>query len=128
MDIEICTCHCRTETLFACTLGAAFSCTKHYQIDKVSGFDLLNPMPPPSPLVPKLKLREIFDKINGTHEKVRKELKVTCARRLQEIEGTFEPVQGTDRVAAVQEHIEVLERSQHGHTAARGNTAMHGAY
>ena len=77
-------------------------------IDKTCGFDLLNPTPPPAPKPPKQKLKDFFCKLKDDRKLLVAELKMVCAERLCNIKQNFEDVKQVDAVAAVRQHIEIL--------------------
>ena len=52
-------------------------------IDKKSRFDLLNPKPPPLPVQPKTKLKDLFTKVMATCKLVFAELKLACHKHYQ---------------------------------------------
>ena len=49
-------------------------------IDKISGFDLLNPKPLVTPLPPKPKLKDLFTKVMATWKLVSTELRLACQK------------------------------------------------
>ena len=54
----------------------------HTVINKESGFGLLNPTPPPTPLQPKMKLKDFFLQLQEDRKLMVAELKWICADRL----------------------------------------------
>jgi hypothetical protein len=77
-------------------------------IDKVSGFDLLNPPPPPAPKAPKQTLKQFFLQLKADRALMLAELKMVCAEHLLTIRNRFEVVKPIDLVAALRQRIETL--------------------
>jgi hypothetical protein len=77
-------------------------------IDKKCNFDLLNPVAPPPPPAPKMKLREFFKELQADRKLMVAELKMVCFDIRRDLEYKLEEVKQVDKVAAVRERIEVL--------------------
>lgn len=79
-------------------------------IDKTSKYDLLNPVLPPPPPGPKLKLRKHIEFTKEANKLVQAELKwvLTECNRILEEKHLFEDVKPFDIVAAVRDRVEVL--------------------
>lgn len=82
-------------------------------IDKLTGFDLLNPKAPPAPLPPKNKLKDFFRDLKRDRKLMVAELKMVCAERRCKIVGLMENVQVVDPLAAVRQRVEVLNFQDH---------------
>jgi hypothetical protein len=77
-------------------------------IDKLSGFDLLNPKPSPPPPQPKKKLKEFFRDLQEDRKLMLAELKMVCAKRKCKLKNLFEQPKPVDVLAAVHLQIEAL--------------------
>jgi hypothetical protein len=78
-------------------------------IDKVAGFDLLHPTPPPTvPKPPKRKLKEFFRDLKADRKLMVAELKMICAERHCKLVGKMEEVKPFDTVTAMRVCIEAL--------------------
>jgi hypothetical protein len=77
-------------------------------IDKVTGFDLMNPKPPTKPPEPKPKLRKIYEKIMSDRKEMLNELATVCSVRKATVEESLEPVMEFDIMNAVCTQIEQL--------------------
>jgi hypothetical protein len=75
-------------------------------IDKISGFDLLHPPPPPAPKIPKLKLKEFFLQLKADRALMLAELKMVCAERKVLIRSLFEKTKPVEPLAALRQRIE----------------------
>jgi hypothetical protein len=73
--------------------------SSHTVIDKVSGFNLLNPKAPPPP--PKQKLKDFFTELTANHKLMVAELNMVCAERKNLLANKFETVTPVDHVAAI---------------------------
>jgi hypothetical protein len=81
-------------------------------IDKKSGFDLLNPTPPPAPKPPKKRLKQFFRDLKEDRALMVAELKLVCAERKCKIKGHFEEVKPVDAIAAIRQRIETLNAQE----------------
>ncbi|KAJ7437698.1 hypothetical protein FB451DRAFT_1450431 [Mycena latifolia] len=79
-------------------------------IDKICGYDILNPPPPPPAPKKIVKLREKIKRTKADLKSMARELHSVCEKRKLEMEANnlFETVKPVDVVAAVRERIEVL--------------------
>jgi hypothetical protein len=77
-------------------------------VDKLSGFDLLNPKPAPPAPQPKKKLKEFFRDLQKDRKLVLAELNMVCAERKCKLKNVFEKPKPVDLVAAVRLQIEAL--------------------
>jgi urease gamma subunit len=77
-------------------------------VDKSTGFDLLHPTAPPSPPLPKQKLKDFFHKLKEDHKLMLAELKMVCARRKRDLVHLHKKVRPPDIVATIHQQIENL--------------------
>ena len=70
-------------------------------IDKLSGFDLLDPKPLAPPPQPKKKLKEFFRDLQSDRKLMLAELNMVCAERKCKLKNMFEKPKPVDVVAAV---------------------------
>jgi hypothetical protein len=77
-------------------------------IDKMTGFDLLHPPLPPTPKIPKLKLKEFFLQLKADRALMLAELKMVCAECKVLIHSHFEKVKPVEPLAVLHQPIETL--------------------
>lgn len=77
-------------------------------IDKISNFDLLNPVAPAPKPLPKKKLKVFFEELKEDQKVMVAELKMVCAERKCLMERKNEAVKQVDVVGAIRWQIEVL--------------------
>jgi hypothetical protein len=77
-------------------------------INKLSGFDLLNPKPLAPPPQPKKKLEEFFRDLQLDCKLMLAKLNMVCAERKCKLKNMFEKPKPVDVVAAIRVRIEAL--------------------
>jgi hypothetical protein len=76
-------------------------------VDKKSGFDLLNPVIPKTP-IPKKKLKDFYKELKADRQLMVAELNMVCHEQKLRTKHMFEPVKPVDIISSVREQIEIL--------------------
>jgi hypothetical protein len=77
-------------------------------VDKISNFDILNPVAPPPKPLPKKKLKDFFKELQEDRKLMVAELNMVCAERRCMMDRKNETVKPVDVVAVIWQQIEVL--------------------